>query len=139
MSTDEKHPYIVGFTKNGLVKKSEKSIFVGTTQNKNGLKAATLVDGDEYIDWYESNGDYACLFTRNNYLIQFSLEEVNPVGKTARGVKAITLSDKDYVIRSFVYNLPVDKIELKRYNITIENVKLQKRAGKGMKIVSIPW
>lgn len=139
MNTNEKHPYIVGFTKQGLVKKSEKSIFVGVTQNKNGLKAATLVDGDEYIDWYESNGDYACLFTRNNYLIQFSLEEVNPVGKTARGVKAITLSDKDYVVRSFVYNAAIDKIELKRYNITIENVKLQKRAGKGMKIVSIPW
>ena len=139
MNTDEKHPYIVGFTKNGLVKKSEKSIYVGITQNKNGLKAATLADGDEYIAWYESNGDYACLFTHNNYLIQFSLEEVNPVGKTARGVKAISLSDKDYVIKSFVYDTAIDKIELKKYNIIIENIKLQKRAGKGMKIVSIPW
>lgn len=139
MNTNEKHPYVVGFTKSGLVKKSEKSIFVGVTQNKNGLKAATLVDNDEYIAWFECNGDYACMFTHNNYLIQFSLEEVNPVGKTARGVKGISLSDNDYVVNVFVYSPAVDKIQLKKYNITIENIKVQKRAGKGMKIVSIPW
>ena len=134
MNTNEKHPYIVGFTKRGLVKKSEKSIFVGVTQNKNGLKAATLIDNDEYIAWFECNGDYACMFTHNNYLIQFSLEEINPVGKTARGVKGISLSDNDYVIEAIVCTPAVDNIKLMKYNKVIKGITVQGRGGKGRKI-----
>lgn len=132
MNTDEKHPYIVGFTKNGLVKKSEKSIYVGVTQNKNGLKAATLVDNDEYISWFECNGDYAVILSKDMYVIQFALDKVNPVGKTARGVKAITLSDGDYVTNALVCSPQVDNVKIKSYNIPI---KIQTRAGKGKKIV----
>lgn len=134
MNTNEKRPYIVGFTKQGLVKKSEKSIFVGTTQNKNGLKAAGLTDGDEYIAWAECNGDYAVLYTKDTYFIQFPLEDVNPVGKTARGVKGINLADNDCVIEALVVNPAVDTIKIKKYNKTISNVKVQKRAGKGTKV-----
>ena len=135
MNIDEKHPYIVGFTKNGLVKKSDKTIYIGETQNKRGMKAATLVDNDEFINWYECNGDYAVLVSNNDYIIQFELEKVNPVGKTARGVKGISLEEGDYVIKALVCYPAVDTIEYKRYNKVIEGVKVQGRAGKGKKYV----
>ena len=119
MNTNELHPYIVGFTKNGLVKKSEKSIYVGITQNKNGLKAATLLDGDEYIGWYECNGDYAIVQTNQKYILQFNLQEVSKTGKTSKGVIAIKLQEKD-----FVSSVKINSIPDKRFLI-------QKRAGKG--------
>ena len=135
MNINEKHPYIVGFTRSGLVKKSDKMIYIGETQNKKGMKAAGLIDEDEFIAWYECNGDYAILITHNDYIIQFELEKVNPVGKTARGVKGITLEENDFVTTALVVNSPVDTIENKKYNKTIKGIKVQGRAGKGKKIV----
>lgn len=134
MNIDEKHPYIVGFTKNGLVKKSDKTIYLGETQNKKGMKAAGLVDGDEYIAWYECNGDYAVMASNDGYIIQFELDKVNPVGKTARGVKGISLEDSDYVIEALVCRPGIDTIEFKKYNKTIKGIKVQGRGGKGRKI-----
>ena len=136
MNTDEKHPYIVGFTRKGLVKKSEKSIYVGVTQNKNGLKAATLNDGDEYINWFECNGDYAIVLSSDNYIIKFDMREVNAVGKTARGVKAINLNDGKYVLDAVIVSPQVDHINILRYNnIHNKDIALQKRGGKGKCLV----
>ena len=134
MNTNEKHPYIVGFTKNGLVKKSYKSIFVGTTQNKNGLKAANLEQEDEYIGWYECNGDYAVILTSDHYCLKFDLSTVNAIGKTARGVKSITLNDKQYVLGVTVISPQIDLIKILGYNIKNKDIALTKRAGKGKKI-----
>lgn len=128
---NEKHPYIVGFTKMGLVKKSDKTIYFGATQNKNGLKAAGLNNGDEYIQWFECNGDYAVLITNHNYIIQFDLEKINPIGKTAKGVKGITLEENDFVIEAIVCSPAVDTINYKKYNKVIKGIKVQGRGGKG--------
>ena len=135
MNTNEKHPYIVGFTKNGLVKKSDKSIYVGTTQNKNGLKAASLNDGDEYMEWGECNGDYAILLSSDSYCLKFDLSTVNPVGKTARGVKAIALNDNQTIINAKIISPQIDSIKILKYNIHNKDIILQKRGGKGKKIV----
>ena len=134
MNTNEKHPYIVGFTKGGLVKKSKKAIYAGTTQNKNGLKAATLVEGDEYIGWFECNGDYAVILTNDKYCLKFDLSTVSPVGKTAKGVKAIALSDNDIVADVKVISPQIDSFKIMSYNIKNKDITLQKRAGKGKKI-----
>ena len=135
MNIDEKHPYIVGFTRSGLVKKSDKTIYLGETQNKRGLKAAGLNDNDEFISWFECNGDYAVLISHNDYIIQFELEKINPVGKTAKGVKGISLAEDDYVTKAIVCNPAIDKIEYKKYNKIIHGIKVQSRAGKGKKYV----
>ena len=134
MNTDERYPYIVGFTKNGLVKKSERAIFVGTTQNKNGMKAATLLEGDEYIAWYESNGDYAVVISSDNYCLKFDMCEVNAVGKTARGVASIKLNDGAHVIAAAIVPPQVANIKLLSYNLKNKDIALQKRNGRGKKI-----
>lgn len=122
MNIDEKHPYVVGITKYGQVKKSDKTIYLGSTQNKNGMKAAGLKDNDVYIGFWESNGDYMTLITKNNMAIQFEMEKVNPCGKTARGVIGIKLAADDCVIKAQLTKTPN-----KKYPV-------QLRAGKGNKI-----
>jgi len=136
MNTDEKHPYIVGFTKMGLVKKSEKTIFVGTTQNKNGLKAATLNEGDCYLGWFECNGDYAVVLSNSGRCIKFDLSTVNAVGKTARGVKAINLESENYVLDVKVISPNIDYFNIFSYNkIRNKDIALQQRGGKGKCLV----
>lgn len=121
MNIDQKHPYITGVTERGLVKKSDKTIFIGSTQNKRGLKCAGLNDSDKFIWFGETNGDYMILCTSDNMAIQFKLDEINPVGKTAKGVKGISLNEnaiiKEVSVGSEYKQLPV-----------------QHRAGKGTKL-----
>lgn len=121
MNIDQKHPYITGVTEKGLVKKSDKTIFIGSTQNKRGMKCAGLNEGDSFIWFGETNGDYMILCTSDNMAIQFKLDEINPVGKTAKGVKGINLNEnaiiKEVSVGSEYKQLPV-----------------QHRAGKGVKL-----
>ena len=121
MNIDDKRPYITGVTEKGLVKKSDKTIFIGSTQNKRGMKCAGLNEGDKFIWFGETNGDYMTLITSDQMAIQFKLNEINPVGKTAKGVKGIALNEGATIIQ---------------VNVGIESKKLpvQHRAGKGNRI-----
>lgn len=121
MNIDDKHPYITGVTKQGLVKKSDKTIFIGSTQNKRGMKCAGLNEGDNFIWFGETNGDCMILLTSDQMVIQFKLDEINPVGKTAKGVKGIALNEEATVIQVKVG--PESK-----------KIPVQHRAGKGSKI-----
>lgn len=97
MNIDEKHPYITGFTKEGMVKKSDKTIYISSTQNKNGFKGAGLKENDVFIAFAETNGDYVIINTQQKWHLQFKLDEINTSGKTAKGVIGIKLHDNDYV------------------------------------------
>jgi len=121
MNIDEKHPYITGVTKYGMVKKSDKNIYIGSTQNKRGFIGAGLKEEDCYIWFGETNGDYMILSTSDRMTIQFKLDEINPIGKTAKGVKGIALNEGASIIQ---------------VNVGAESKKLpvQHRAGKGIKL-----
>ena len=121
MNIDQKHPYITGVTERGLVKKSDKTIFIGSTQNKRGMKCAGLNEGDTFIWFGETNGDYITLVTSDQMGIQFKLDEINPVGKTAKGVKGIALNEGATVSRVNVG--AVSKV-----------LPVQHRAGKGNRL-----
>lgn len=121
MNIDQKHPYITGVTKKGLVKKSDKTIFIGSTQNKRGMKCARLNEGDLFIWFGETNGDYMALVTSDQMGIQFKLDEINPVGKTAKGVKGITLNEGATIIQVNVGAMS-------------KTLPVQHRAGKGSRL-----
>ena len=61
-------------------KKTEKSVYTGSTRNLTGLKACGLADGDKIIGIYETNGDYATEITKDGYSISFEMELVNTTG-----------------------------------------------------------
>ena len=121
MNIDQKHPYITGVTEKGLVKKSDKTIFIGSTQNKRGMKCAGLNESDSFIWFGETNGDYITLVTSDQMGIQFKLDEINPVGKTAKGVKGITLNEGATIIQVNVGTMS-------------KTLPVQHRAGKGNRL-----
>ena len=95
-SKKDQPPHILFFTKNGLVKKSELSEYNMT--RKGAVKALTLDPGDEIVSVVFTSTDRAGILTETGNFIIIETEDIRPIGRVARGVKAIKLNDDDYVI-----------------------------------------
>ena len=115
---NEKRPYLIFSTKDGMVKKSSACKFIGTTQNLKGVVAMNV--SSDIVAIQESNGDDIVLETKDGYVIRFDAENLSDTGKGSKGVKGIALQGNDYVVKCNV----VRKDELPR-------IQMQKRGGKG--------
>ena len=89
--------YIIMSTKKGLIKKTELSAFSNPRQG--GIIALGLENGDRLIGVQLTDGQREILLgTRQGITIRFKEEEVRPMGRTAHGVKGITLEEGNEVI-----------------------------------------
>ncbi|MGI6328087.1 MAG: DNA gyrase subunit A [Dethiobacteria bacterium] len=144
--------YFVMATEKGIIKKSRLSEY--TTARRSGLIALSLVKGDELIsvkrlcsddqdnDNADSNdgitGDYHILLaTSKGLLIRFPSEQLRSLGRTARGVKGITLEEGDKVVgMNIVAGKKVNLLFVteKGYakRTKLSNFRLQNRGGKGI-------
>lgn len=100
---------IVMCTKNGLVKKT--SLMAYSNPRSNGIIAINLNEDDELIDARISGaGDHILLGTRFGYNNRFDEALVRSVGRNSKGVKGISLRDRDYVISMVV--ISTDMMEM---------------------------
>jgi DNA gyrase subunit A len=89
--------YIIMATKKGSIKKTELSAFSNPRQG--GIIALGLEDGDKLISVHLTDGQRQILLgTKQGLTIRFKEEEVRPMGRTAYGVKGITLEEGNEVI-----------------------------------------
>src|SRR5210317_1758168 len=89
--------YIFMATRNGVVKKTNLNLF--HKKYKSGIKAIRLDDDDKLVGTVITNGDDDILLSSySGKLIRFHESKVRPMGRTARGVKGITLKDGMKVI-----------------------------------------
>jgi DNA gyrase subunit A len=89
--------FVVMATKNGLIKKTELSAYSNPRQG--GIIALGLEDGDKLIGVQVTDGQREILLgTRQGITIRFSESDVRPMGRTAYGVKGITLEAGNEVI-----------------------------------------
>ncbi|WP_374703447.1 DNA topoisomerase IV subunit A [Bacillus sp. Marseille-P3661] len=103
--------YLLFFTKNGMIKKSQLSLYQAQRYSK-PLVAVNLKGDDEVVDVLISNGDHDIFIaTRNGYGLWFTEEEVSIMGQRAAGVKAINLKDGDFVVSGAVFK-PDSSVEL---------------------------
>ncbi|MFS0823488.1 DNA topoisomerase IV subunit A [Bacillus sp. 1P02SD] len=94
--------YLLFITKNGMVKKSELSLYKAQRYSK-PLVAVNLKNDDEVVNVHITNGNMdVFLITHLGYGLWFGEEEVNVVGQRAAGVKGINLKDDDYVVAGYV-------------------------------------
>lgn len=88
--------YVVMLTKNGIIKKTELSAF--SNPRPSGIIALTTDLNDSMIEAKISSGkDDIFIATEEGMSIRFDESDVRAMGRTARGVKAITLSKEDFV------------------------------------------
>jgi DNA gyrase subunit A len=89
--------YVVMATKQGIIKKTELSAYGNPRQG--GIIALGLEEGDKLIGVQVTDGQREILIgTRQGITIRFKEDEVRPMGRTAYGVKAITLEAGNEVI-----------------------------------------
>ncbi|MGZ8421812.1 MAG: DNA gyrase subunit A [Nitrospira sp.] len=89
--------FIIMATKLGVIKKTELSAYSNPRQG--GIIALTLDPGDKLIGVDLTDGQREILLgTKQGITIRFKEEDVRPMGRTAHGVRGITLEAGDEVI-----------------------------------------
>ena len=89
--------YLVMITRRGVIKKTSLREFANI--RRSGLNAIDLNDNDELLTVDLSNGsDTIILGTKDGMAVHFSEGNVRPMGRNARGVRAITLAPGDSVV-----------------------------------------
>ena len=136
--------YIIFSTKKGMVKKTAVEAF--SRPRVNGINAITIREDDYLIEAKLSDGSREILMAnRNGRAIRFPESKVRPMGRSAAGVRGISLDDdgQDEVVGmlSVDPNEPVsilvisDKGNGKRS--PLDEYRITNRGGKGVKTMQI--
>jgi DNA gyrase subunit A len=137
-----KDDFVILCTRKGLIKKTKLDAY--SRPRANGINAITIVDGDELLEAKLTNGNSEIIMgTRDGKAIRFNETKVRAVGRTAQGVKAVSLgSAKDEVIGMVCVNDPNSDILVvsekgmgKRSSL--EDYRITNRGGKGVKTINI--
>jgi DNA gyrase subunit A len=92
---DDQH-YIVMVTKKGIIKKTDLEEF--SNPRKTGIIACTLRENDELINAVLTDGNKnVVIATKKGMAVRFKENKVRAMGRTAAGVRGITLRDDDVV------------------------------------------
>lgn len=137
---NDENEYLLLTTKKGIVKKTKREEFKNI--NKSGLIAIGLRDDDELIGVELTDGKQEVLLVTNEGMsIRFDENDIRYMGRTAMGVKGITLSKKDFVVSMNLCSKGTDVLVVSRNGFgkrtNIEEYRSQIRAGKGIKTYNI--
>lgn len=112
--------YFIFVTKQGMIKKTSADEYA----HKRGksVKAINLKEGDEVVNVMFMNEEKVGILTFNGNFVIINTDDINAIGRATAGVKAIKLSDDDYVIDAKVIG---DKDQ---YMITLSKHGLIKKA-----------
>ena len=88
--------YLTMITKYGVIKKTLLTEYIA--HRKGGKIALNLDEGDELLFVKRTHGECDIIIaTADGNAVRFSEENVRPMGRTARGVRGISLRGDDYV------------------------------------------
>ncbi len=128
--------YLCMVTRNGVIKRTLASVYKNI--RKTGVFAINLDDDDELICVkYTTGNEDLLIATRNGKSIRFNETDARPIGRTARGVKAITLKGDDTVIGMDVLKegktvLTISEIGNGK-RCSVDKYSVQHRGGQGLK------
>lgn len=132
---DESRRYLCMVTKKGVIKRTDIDEYCHIRQS--GIIAVNLDEGDElaYVEITDGNRKLV-VATHNGMSICFNETDARLIGRTARGVRAITLEDDDYVV-GFAASLDgytlltVSETGFGRRS-SFDDYRVQSRGGKGL-------
>lgn len=120
-------------TASGIVKLVDGSEF---EVSKRTIAATKLAQEDKVIMVQNADQmEHLVLQTKEGYFLKFLKEEIPEKKKTALGVRAIRMSDKDQAEHAYMLeNRTEYEIEYKNKKVILNKLKLAKRDTKGTKI-----
>lgn len=139
----EQH-YIIMCTKQGIIKKTDVEAY--SRPRASGINAITINEGDQLLEAKLTSGKHEVVIATNNgRAIRFSEETVRPMGRTAAGVKAITLDGPDAEVVGMVcveHDDPNSTILVVSEHgngkrSLLEDYPVTNRGGKGVKTMQV--
>ncbi|MCF0116329.1 MAG: DNA topoisomerase 4 subunit A [Erysipelotrichaceae bacterium] len=130
--------YIIFLTAKGMLKKSKLSEYEGGNR-KTGVAALKLKEGDSVAKVLLVNDEDILLLSASGMSIRISTKEISAIGRTAAGVKGMTLADNDSLLSATIVREGEDYLffcedgHVKR--IPQDEIRTSGRATVGKKIV----
>ena len=133
---------LIMVTKKGQVKKTSLEKYA--KPRVNGVAAITIKEGDELLAAELTNGNSQIMIAvRSGKMVRFEESKTRPMGRTASGVRGITLKDEsDEVIGMVSVNDMESEILVVAENgygkrSSIDEYRITNRGGKGVKTLNI--
>jgi DNA gyrase subunit A len=134
--------YVIMATKQGQVKKTLLEQY--SRPRVNGIAAITIKEDDELLEAKLTNGESQILIAvKSGKLVRFEENKTRPMGRSASGVRGITLGhEKDEVIGMVSVNDMESEILVVSENgygkrSSLEDYRITNRGGKGVKTLNI--
>ncbi|MDW8304989.1 MAG: DNA gyrase subunit A [Acidobacteriota bacterium] len=129
--------YLTFVTKQGIIKKTSLSEYQNIRST--GINAINIDEGDELIKVIETDGKKQIFIaTKDGMAVRFNEDEVRPMGRSARGVRGISLREGDFVVSACALSTEGEEkilsISEKGYGkqTHVENYRLTKRGAYGV-------
>jgi DNA gyrase subunit A len=133
--------FIILCTKNGIIKKTSLEAYSRPRQN--GVNAITIREGDQLLEAKLTNGNNELMLAiRSGKAIRFNESKVRAIGRTASGVRGISLSENDEVIGMICVENESEDVMVVSENgygkrSRIEDYRVTNRGGKGVKTINV--
>lgn len=134
--------FIIMCTKKGTIKKTSLEAY--SRPRANGINAININEGDQLLEATLTNGTSEIVMAlRSGRAIRFNESTVRPMGRTATGVRGITLAhEKDEVVGMISVNneeTTVLVVSEKGYGkrTDIDDYRITNRGGKGVKTINV--
>ena len=134
--------FVVLATKKGLIKKTSLEAY--SRPRTNGINAVTIRDGDELLQARLTNGESEVIIgLKSGKAIRFNESKTRAVGRTAMGVKGITLGSADDEVIGMVCVNDVESsilvVSANGYGkrSAVDDYRITNRGGKGVKTLQI--
>lgn len=134
--------YVIMATKKGIVKKTLLEQY--SRPRLNGINAITIREDDELLEAKLTTGESQVLLAvKSGKLVRFEEGKTRPMGRSASGVRGITLADDaDEVIGMVSVNDMNSEILVVSENgygkrSSLEDYRITNRGGKGVKTLNI--
>ncbi|MBD8489237.1 DNA gyrase subunit A [Echinicola sp. CAU 1574] len=134
--------FLVMTTKQGIIKKTTLEQY--SRPRSNGIIALNIREDDQLLNVELTHGDsHIIIAAKSGRAIHFHESAVRPMGRTATGVKAITLADdNDFVVGMICVNrddATLLVVSEKGYGkrSAVDEYRITNRGGKGVKAMNI--
>lgn len=134
--------FIIMCTKKGTIKKTSLEAY--SRPRANGINAININEGDQLLEASLTTGESEIVMAlKSGRAIRFNERTVRPMGRTATGVRGVTLAhEKDEVVGMIAVNdveATVLVVSEKGYGkrTDIDDYRVTNRGGKGVKTINI--
>ena len=140
--------FVTLVSKNGVIKKTTLTEYANKRSRNKGIIALTIREGDELLDAVLTNGNEQIMIAaRDGRCVRFNESDLRALGRSASGVRGISLDEGDEVVGVITYDPNEENASDHTVLVVSENgygkrsdpedYRLTARGSKGVKTLNI--